>query len=122
MADLSLEWNSDFSLTPAGDLALVDGDDLAQQRIVRRLFTAVRGYVWHPEYGAGLPQKIGGTFRTYQISSLVRAQMALEASVAQNPPPQVAVAQDPTNPGLQIISIIYTDAPSGRQISLTFSL
>lgn len=122
MADLSLEWNGDFSLTPSGDLALAEGDDMVRQRIQRRLFTAVRGYVWHLDYGAGLPQKIGSTFQPYQISSIVRAQIALEPTVAQTPPPQIQVSQDPTLPGTQIISITYTDAPSGRQVGMTISL
>ena len=59
MADVWCEWNDDFQVSASGGLLLADGDDLARQRIVRRLCTAVLGYVWHPEYGAGLPQRIG---------------------------------------------------------------
>ena len=122
MADLDLEWNGDFFLTPAGDVSLVDGDDQVRQRIERRLFTSVRGYLWHLEYGAGLPQKVGQNWSPWQISAIVRGQMQLEQSVAQSPPPVVTVWTDPTIQGGMIIKIEYTDAPSGRQIGLTITV
>ena len=121
MPDASVEWGGDFSLSPTGDLALVDGDDFARQRIERRLLTAVRAYVWHPSYGAGLPQKIGATMSASQVSSIVRAQIALEASVAPAPAPIISVTESQTNVGLFVISIQYTDAPSGRHVSLQLS-
>lgn len=122
MADLLLDWNTDLSLTPSGDLALVDGDDFVRQRIIRRLFTAAQGYVFHLDYGAGMLQKIGGLFTPQQIEAVVRSQLILEDSVAKSPPARISVAWDKTAPGTQIILITYTDAPSGRQISLTISI
>src|SRR6185312_989041 len=92
MADVSLEWNDDFEPDSTGDLLVVDGDDEVRQRLERRLFTATQGYVWHPEYGAGLPQKIGSVLSVSQVRSIVAAQLALEASVATNPPAQLSVA------------------------------
>lgn len=121
MADIHHEWREDLQWSPTGDLLTAEDGDFVRQRIERRLFTAVRGYVWHTEYGAGLPQKIGGLFQPYQIASLVRAQLALEDSVAQNPPPRVRVSEDRNNPGMQIVRIDYHEAPSGRQIGLTLS-
>lgn len=122
MPDAYLEWGEDFRLTPAGDLALADGDDFARQRIERRLFTSVQGYLWHLEYGAGLPQKVGSTYQPYQIEAIVRAQMLLEESVVANPPPKVKVTTDTNNPGLYVIRIDYTNAPTNRQVALTFSV
>jgi hypothetical protein len=122
MADLDLEWYSDFTLTPAGDLNLAEGDDQVRQRIERRLFTAVQGYLWHLEYGAGLPQKVGQSWSAWQIAAIVRGQMQLEESVAQSPPPVVTVWADPTIQGGMIIKIEYTDAPSSRQIGLTITV
>lgn len=122
MADLDLDWYGDLSLTASGDLALVDGDDQVRQRIERRLFTAVRGYLWHLEYGAGLPQKVGETLTSSQISSVVIAQMALEDSVSQNPPPTVTVWTDQNVPGAVMIRVDYVDAPSNRQIGLTITV
>jgi hypothetical protein len=86
MTDLCLEWTGDFVVDSSGDLLTVDGDVEVRQRLERRLFTAVRGYVWHKEYGAGLPQKIGSVLSVSQIQSVVSAQLALEASVATSPP------------------------------------
>src|SRR6185312_8089009 len=107
MADLSLEWNDDFGPDSTGDLFVVDGDDEVRQRLERRLFTAVQGYVWHPDYGAGLPQKVGSVLTVGDIKSVVAKQLALEATVAPNPPAQLTVTQQ--DGGTVIISILYFD-------------
>lgn len=121
MADASVEWNDDFQVTAAGGLLLADGDDLARQRILRRLFTAVQGYLWHLSYGAGLPQRIGRPARVEAISSIVRSQIALEKAVAPNPPPVIRIEQDANQRGLFNISISYTFAANGLPTTLTFS-
>lgn len=120
MPDASLEWQGDFSLTPSGDLALADADVLTRQRIERRLFTAMRGYLFDLGYGAGLPQKIGGLLRPYEVESIVRSQIAQEASVAKIPPCKITVSG--TVAGLRTIRIDYTDALNGRQISLDLAV
>ncbi len=123
MADLSLEWNGDFEVSAQGGLVLVDGDELARQRIVRRLLTAIEGYVWHPEYGAGLPQRIGSVGRHEIIESIVRSQIALEASVAPTPPPRVTVSDNSgEDPGLFVVTIRYTDSTTKLQMTLTFTV
>jgi hypothetical protein len=121
MADVSLEWNSDLVAGATGDLLLVEGDDEVRQRLERRLFTAVRGYVWHGEYGAGLPQKIGSTLSVEQIRSVVASQLALEASVAPNPPAQLGVAANPNEGDMIFIEIKYWDAQSGNAVSFTIA-
>lgn len=121
MADLSLEWNDDFSIDISGDLLVVDGDVEVRQRLERRLFTAVHGYLWHPEYGAGLPQKIGSVFSVYQIKSIVTSQLALEESVAISPPAQLSVTADPNNASIITISIKYWDAKSGNSVSFSIT-
>src|SRR5674476_385449 len=103
MADLSLEWNDDFVPDATGDLLIVDGDDEVRQRLERRLFTAVKGYIWHPSYGAGLPQKIGSVLSASEIRSIVASQLAMEASVAPNPPAQLSVSASPNQPDLVTI-------------------
>jgi phage baseplate assembly protein W len=119
MADVSLEWHDDFEPDATGDLLVVDGDDEVRQRLERRLFTAVEGYVWHPEYGAGLPQKIGSVLSVADIKSVVAQQLALEATVAPNPPAQLTVAASPNEPGLVAIGIQYWDAQTGVSVSFT---
>lgn len=119
MADLSLEWGGDFQLSATGGLLLVDGDVMVRQRLERRLFTAVNGYVWHPSYGAGLPQKIGSVFSVSQIRSICVSQLALEASVAASPTAQITVAQQPG--GTVSIGILYWDAKTGVSVSFTIT-
>ncbi len=119
MADLSLEWNDDFEIDITGDLLVVDGDIEVRHRLERRLFTAVNGYIWHPEYGAGLPQKIGSVFSVYQIKSIVTSQLALEESVAVSPPAQLGVEQGPNS--AITISIQYWNAKTGNSVSFSIT-
>lgn len=121
MADVSLEWGSDFQEDSTGDLLVVDGDDEVRQRLQRRLFSAVESYVWHPEYGAGLPQKIGSVLTVPQIKAVVAAQLALEASVAPSPPAILNVSSDANDPGLVSIDITYWDAKTGTSVSFTIT-
>ena len=121
MADAWLEWDDDFVVCACGGLLLAHGDDLARQRIIRRLCTAVQGYVWHLDYGAGLPQRIGSPGVASTIQAVVRAQIALEAAVAPTPAPTVSVVEDANNLGAFIVSIGYTSAANGEPVELTFS-
>jgi hypothetical protein len=118
MTDVALEWNTDFQPDGTGDLMTVDGDDEVRQRLERRLFTAVNGYVWHPDYGAGLPQKIGSVLSVADIQSVCQQQLTEESSVATSPPAQLSVVQQPG--GIVVISIQYWDAVTG--ISVSFSI
>jgi len=121
MTDIWLEWNDDFVVDSTGDLLSVDGDDEVRQRLERRLFTAVKGYVWHPEYGAGLPQKVGSVLSVADIKSVVQKQLALEASVAPNPPAQLTVTADPNNRSLINIGILYWEAVTGVTVSFSIA-
>lgn len=119
MADLSLEWGDDLVIDSTGDLLVVDGDDEVRQRLERRLFTAVQGYVWHPDYGAGLPQKIGSVLTVSEIQSVVASQLALEASVAPSPPAILTVTPAPG--GVVSIGIQYWDAVTGVTVSFSIT-
>lgn len=117
--DLFLEWQSDFLLSGTGGLTLVEGNDFARQRLERRLFTPVAGYVWHKEYGAGLPQKIGDPWTVGEIQAIVLSQVGLEASVAFNPPAQVGVNE--VIPGMVNIDVAYTAAQTGIAVNFTIT-
>ena len=121
MPDVSLEWGGDFVVSASGGLLLADRDDLARQRIERRLFTAVRGYLWHQDYGVGIPQKIGRTVNVNTLTALVRSQIALEAAVAPYPVPIISVTEDANNLNLYTISISYTSATNGSPVTLSIS-
>ena len=122
MTDVWLDWHSDFQVDSTGDLFLVDGDDETRQRLERRLFTQVDGYIWHPEFGAGLPQKIGETFSVPDITSIVNAQVMLDDTVAPSPPPIIVVAASPNQPDNIGIGIRYTHAQTGITVSLEIAL
>lgn len=121
MADLWLEWNDDLRLTADNDLMLVEGSEETRQSIIRRLFTnGAGGYLWALEYGAGLPRRIGRVAREAVIAAIVRAQIALEATVASLPVPKITVTAPRSNAGLHVIDIGYTDAVTGAAIAVTF--
>jgi hypothetical protein len=119
MPDLYLDWQDDFQASATGDLLLCEGDTQARQRIIRRLLTAVQGYVFHLDYGAGLPQRIGLPGKSKTIAGIVKSQMLKEATVDKKSPPTVTVTESTSTVGLYVIDITYT-ATSGKQVSLTF--
>lgn len=99
---------------------MADGDDYARQRLQRRFLTAVFGYVWHREYGAGLPQKLGDPWSPSQIEAICQAQAVLEASVAPNPPPRIRVRE--VIAGMVSIDVQYTSAHTGLSVQFNITL
>lgn len=119
MADL---WNyngSDLAAGATGDILTVDGVERGQQRVLRRLLTNPGDYIWHPEYGAGLPARVGDTIDVDEITALIRSQIMLEAAVAKEPEPVVTVA--PILNGM-FVRIQYADAVTGQQVALAFDV
>lgn len=119
MPDLAHWYGDDFGIDARGDLLLADGLDLTNQRIVRRLMTALGGYIWHVEYGASVPLRVGDTLDVEEVEAVVRSQMYLEEAVARDPEPKISVK--PILGGV-FVSISYIDALSGRQVSLEFEV
>ena len=136
MADLFHFWGEDLVVSPSGDIAIVDvlntqnsatlnGNDEGTQRIYRRLMTAcARGRIqsgeniFAPDYGGGVPQKIGEPMNAAAITGMINAQLALEAAVAKSPPPVVSVTTLPT--GSFFCAVNYTNAATGVPVSLSF--
>ncbi len=115
-------FGGDLYTSATGDLRLAEGLTLSQQRILRRLLTNPGDYIWHPEYGAGLPQYIGlplSQSLMKQLSGLITAHMYLETSVAQTPSPVVKLSANQTN---LYCSIQYTDSLTKSLQVLTFSV
>lgn len=119
MADLSHNWGGDLSVSAGGDVATVSGLTMGQQRILRRLLTNPGEYLWHPDYGAGLPAFIGLPLDIGLVTGVIRAQLAGEKGVAQQPEPQITVTVIPN--GLAV-SILYYDADTGDLVPLTFDV
>lgn len=122
MPDFDVDFGGDFGLDATGDLAMVDGVDLDNQHIERRLLTAVQGYFFHPDYGAGLPQRIGRTALDRGIKAIVRQQIYLEATVARIPAPVISVSFTADTNGLCAIQIDYTNAVSGTQEAIALEV
>lgn len=118
--DAYVDWGGDFRVDAKGGLMMIDGDTEVRQRLERRLFTAVKGYVWHPDYGAGLPQKIGTVLSVEEIRAVCAAQLALEASVALSPPAKIFVTSNNKRDTITI-EIQYWDAAKGVSVSFTIT-
>ena len=117
--DISHWYGADLGTSPAGDLAAVSGAIKSQQRVLRRLFTPKGSYQSHPEYGGSLGSYVGALADISAIQAAVTAQMLLESSVAQTPPPVVTVT--PITLGLQI-AVQYTALPDQVPVSLNFQV
>ena len=89
MPDAALIWGGDLAATPAGDIAVVDGSTLGQQRVLRRLLTNPKDYTWQPGYGGGLGRFVGQVIGSRMIVGAIRTQLFEEAAVAQQPYPNV---------------------------------
>ena len=119
MPDADHWYGQDWKVSPTGDIAMTDGIPLANQRIVRRLMTIIKGYVWAPTYGGSVPARIGDILVIDQVTAVVRSQMYLEASVSRLPEPTIRVT--PITSGV-FVSIQYVDALTGLQASLQFDV
>jgi phage baseplate assembly protein W len=115
--DVAHYWTGDISAAANGDIAMVDGIALGTQRVIRRLMTAPGEYIWHPDYGAGLPQRIGQPYDSRVITAVIRAQIFMEACVAKTPAPKITL-QTIIN-GIQV-SIKYTDQFAQKLVAVTF--
>jgi hypothetical protein len=101
------------SITPSS--ATVEGE----QRVLRRLLTSPGTYIWHVEYGAGLPQYVGQPAAPSAINSLIVSQMFLEDSVARDPLPTVHTRKIVN--GINV-DIKYADNRVGRIVTLGFDI
>jgi phage baseplate assembly protein W len=123
MYDLALQWGSDLTIGPTGDLALVSGSLLGQQRVLRRLMTNPGDYIWQLDYGAGLAQFIGRPSNISQIEAVIRSQIFKESAVARTPEPTITVQLGSSGgTGTVYVQILYVDAPSGQTQVLSFSI
>ena len=119
LSDLYQWYGGDVSSSATGDLQTVTGGVRSQQRIIRRLCTNPGDYIFHPEYGGGLPRKIGSNASTSEIKAIVQSQLKLEDSILQLPAPIVTIT--PITNGMQI-QIQYTDALTRKPVLLSFNI
>jgi hypothetical protein len=119
MADLFCWWQQDLTILPNGDLLTVEGTIEGEQRVLRRLLTNAGDYIWHLEYGAGLPKYVGSPVVPDEVNAVILSQMMLEDAVAQQPLPQVDTT--PIANGIST-DIKYVDADTGKPVTLGFDV
>ncbi|WP_438384079.1 phage tail protein [Asaia sp. BMEF1] len=107
MTDLYHYFGEDLQLDEEGALRSVDGALATRQNILRRLCTNPKAYLWHSEYGAGLPARVGTPIREVETQGLITAQLALEASIDHDQP--VIVTLTPLAVSTYRCSITYTE-------------
>lgn len=123
MNDIFQVWETDLTTSATGDLAVVSGSSLGQQRVLRRLLTNPGDYIWHTDYGAGLASFIGTPANEMQIKATIRSQIFREAAVARIPEPLIDVRVYPSGALSTIyVDIRFTDASNGETQTLTFSV
>lgn len=120
MARISHTFGGDLDLSASGGLAVVDGATESQQSIMRRLFTNPGAYLWHLDYGAGLPAAIGRNITAAEIQGVIATQMLEETGVDQSQPVSTSVTGNSI--GDYHCSITYTDAATGTVQPLTFTI
>jgi len=131
MSDLFHYFGGDLSQSATGDLLKVDGTTQGVQRVLRRLLTnpalldtsgnvvAAGDYIFHPDYGAGLPRMVGDTVDVAKIKGAIKGQILLESAVARNPAPTIDVVEIT---GGVSVSIRYNDALTGAPAALDFDV
>lgn len=119
MTDIYHYLGSDIGLSSTGDLLAVSGTEEGKQRVLRRLLTNPGDYIWHFNYGAGLPKMIGDNVDVDAITAIIDGQMRLESVVSQSPAPIIDVL--PTATGV-FCSIQYNDAISTQSVNLSFNV
>jgi len=128
LQDLFHYWSDDLSSSPSGDLQQVSGTVRGQQRVLRRLLCnpatddAPGDYIFHPEYGGGLPRLVGQPIDIAKTTAVIRTQLALEAAVAPSPQPSIAITQSRSDYTAFTVSISYQDAVTAKPVVLTFTV
>lgn len=126
MSDLYQWYGDDFQVDVNGDLLLVSGATWTQQRIVRRLLTSPKTYLFHPEYGAGLGRFIGENLSPdlfQEIKNICVSQILLEAAVAKNPKPLVTLSTlIILGDTVLNVAIEYFDLELQQTVYLTFNV
>ncbi len=120
--DIYQNFGEDLTLSSQDDLQTVYYAERSKQRVLRRLMTNPGDYIWHPEYGAGLPAFVGESLssdRFDQIKSLITSQIYLEPSVARAPAPQILLQ---TIQGGLFVQINYTESATNQPIVLTLDV
>ena len=87
-------FGEDLKFSENNDVLKVFHPEEGTQRLLRRLLTPKGSYIWHPDYGSGLPAYIGETITEELLEKLnadIKAQIFQESFVAKNPQPTINI-------------------------------
>lgn len=119
MSELNHYFGGDISVNNTGDLLSVAGTTRSQQRLLRRLLTNPGAYIFHPDYGAGLPAKVGDTLDMPKLRALIRGQVQLEDSISKTPEAVISLSAIPNG---VTVNIKYADVLTGSSATLSFNV
>jgi len=123
MGDIDHQWGSDLCFGATGDIAVVSGAAMSQERILRRLLTNPFDYIWHTTYGAALASFVGEPANVNRIQAVVRSQIFKEVTVAREPEPTINVTISPGgSAGDVYVQISYFDSATAQTQALSFSV
>ena len=117
--DLSHTVGFDLSFDATGDLQLTQGREKGQQRLLRRLLTDTGTYLFHLDYGAGLPAQVGEQMDRQRLQTLIRRQLSQEVGIAVQPAPEMTVV--PARDGVSV-SLRYWEVATSQSVALSFQL
>jgi len=112
---------NDLQLSASGGIQETSGVEASRQRIARRLITNPGDYIFHPEYGAGIPAYIGRLASQNEIKAVVLGQVLLESTVSKTTQPIVNVSQI-AGTGNVTIDVTYTYAETGELATITVTV
>ena len=118
--DVWHEWGGDLQWGPTGDLRLTEGSEAGRQCVLRRLLTVEGGYIWNPDYGAGLPLLVGEPMGAELSEAISRRQMLLERAVSSDPPPDISATGQPN--GAVSLAIRYRDNDTAETVAIGFTI
>lgn len=133
MSAIYLEYGQDFIVNPQGGLQTAVGWDEIRQSVIRFLLTCRQqleasgimvyaDYIWHPEYGLGLPVFVGeleSVNAIQEIERLCKAAVAANLAIAKRPPAKVIINKDQHTLNVFILANAADLPPGVIAISLT---
>ncbi|HKT53508.1 MAG TPA: hypothetical protein VJP88_03590 [Caulobacteraceae bacterium] len=119
LLDIDHAFGGDLGVGVTGDLGTVGSVKRSQQRVLRRLLTALKTYIFHLDYGAGVPRFVGAVVDLAEVETVIRGQMFLESSVMRSPAPTIALQA--LTDGVSV-DISYDVAPDRQPASLNFNV
>ena len=112
--DINHYFSADVNSSGTGDLSIVDGTTMTEQRLIRRLLTNPGDYTYHPDYGIGAARYVGATVADLNaLKALILSQVLQEPGVSAVPAPVVTLESNNTT--LTCV-IQYVDSTGATQV------